>query len=75
MTKKVQTKEPKAARKPINLRATVRKFVARPLAYVALFTLAAYGSRHLLETISEPASLAITILMIAGLTYIILGES
>lgn len=75
MTKKAPTKEqPKEAKQPINIKAVVRKYLARPLAYVALFTLAAYGCRHLLETVSEPASVAITILMIAGLVYIIAFE-
>ncbi len=74
MTKKEQPKEEKKPRNPINWKKKVREWIARPLAYVALFTLASYGGRHLLETVSEPASVAITILMVAGLAYIILIE-
>ena len=69
---KVMTKN-KTTKNKINKQA-FKKFVVKPVAFTALLILASYGSRHLLSTLTEPASLFISILMIGALVYIIVFE-
>lgn len=67
-----KTKEAKTSKKlNINIKSTVKKFVARPVAYVALITTSAYGIRGMLHTLDENAAIGLTVLLVLSLTYII----
>lgn len=71
MKKQVKKPEVKKVKKSINVKALVRRFVARPLAYLAVFILASYGLRQLLHNINDTANVVLTTLVILALTYII----
>lgn len=52
----------------------IKRFIARPGAYLALFVLATYGMRQMLRAVNETASTALTVLAIAALVYILFIE-
>lgn len=75
MTKTTKiVKTDKKVKKPLNIKTNIKKYVVKPVAFTALLILASYGCRHLLSTLTEPASLFISILMIGALVYIIVFE-
>lgn len=45
--------------------------VAKVVAYLALFTMAAYGMRRMLESLQSTASVVITVISVLALGYII----
>ena len=49
----------------------VLDYVAKVVAYLALFIMAAYGMRHLLESLQSTASVVITVVSVLALGYII----
>lgn len=67
----------KQSTKKININKTkgiIKRFIARPGAYLALFILATYGMRQMLRAVNETASTALTVLAIAALVYILFIE-
>ncbi len=70
--KKVKTEaKPSFIKTPVNVKKLVRKFIAKPIAYIVLLTSSAYGIRKLLETIQDPIAIGLTILFVLGLAFIL----
>ncbi len=67
-------KEAKPAKPNINYTKLVRKFIARPIAFVTLFVFASYGVRHALSALQDPMQVGLTILFTLGLAYILFSD-
>lgn len=66
------TDKPKVSKKkPINYNKLVRKWIAKPLAYLVLLATSAYGIRTMLESLQEPVQATLTVLLVLALTYIL----
>ena len=68
--KKIETKVSKP-KTTINYKKAVKKYIARPTAFVALFVFASYGVRHALESLQEPMQIGLTIFTVAAIAYIL----
>jgi predicted exporter len=71
MKSKTNDKAVKPTKTNINFKNLVKRFIAKPLAYVTLFVLASYGMRQMLRTIDSSASTVLTILAVLALVYIL----
>lgn len=61
----------KVAKRNINYKKLVKRFVARPLAFVALFVFASYGVRHALESLQDPMQLGLTVFTVSAIAFIL----
>lgn len=64
-------KEPKKAKKPVNYKKLVKKWLAVPVAYVVLISTSAYGIKQMLSTLEENVASILTVLFVLALVYIL----
>lgn len=72
MTKTKEAIKPKKSN--INFKNLLKRFIAKPLAYVTLFVLAAYGMHQILRTLNNTASSLLTVLSVLALVYILFED-
>lgn len=60
----------KKQEKKVSPRKSIKKYIAKPVAYATVIVLASYGMRMVLKNIDETANIVITTLSVLALTYI-----
>ena len=73
-SKKNEAKAVKVQKAPIHIKKTLKRFIARPVAYVTLVVSAAYGIRQMLESLDQTAALILTVLFVFGMLYIMMDN-
>ncbi len=74
--KKVKTEAKSSFIKtPVNIKKTIKKFIVRPAAFIALFIFASYGVRHALETLQDPMQIGLTIFTVFAIGYILVDTN
>lgn len=74
MANKTKDESKKAPKKPINIKSTIKKYLAKPLAYMVLILAASYGIKTALKTLDESVATALTVLLVLALCYILFDD-